>query len=255
MTYKRLKMPGVNCPRCNRKLEILYADSAAVSFCLCFSCRKFYEYQSEMLTALAPAQPANAAEKLALKNLPQAFPKKANFLGQGSQLRQLGEGYQRRWLSLAEYERQFGESLRFTPCDLRIDQTLCKWCGGPLPKGRKSFCKDSCSRNYSKATFSQRSMASLPYQIACRDKFFCQVSHEDLAQYNRHQQRVPASNGNLAVHHLFFVSEKGTDHEKNLLTVSAEIHRRYHSGDVEIVEKIAAIKEERRQNDEQVMHF
>ncbi|MFM2490509.1 hypothetical protein ABW365_24160 [Enterococcus avium] len=207
------------------------------------------------LDKLSNGKQATNQEKTALARLVQALPEKHLYIGKGSQLRQKDFSYQRSWLSLAEYERQFGEALGFNQCDLRESAASCKWCGQRLPKGRRSFCKDSCSRNYSKATFTKRHIASLPYRIACRDQFFCQISGADLARYNRHGIRLPVSNGEMAIHHLIYVSQNGTDHEQNLLTVSAEVHRAYHSGDTEIVALVHKIRDQRLGKFDEKMQF
>lgn len=49
----------------------------------------------------------------------------------------------------------------------------------------------------------------------------------------------------MAIHHLIYVSQNGTDYEQNLLTVSAEVHRAYHSGDTEIVALVDKIRDQR----------
>ncbi|MGG5368819.1 hypothetical protein [Enterococcus sp. AZ196] len=255
MTYKRVKMMGANCPTCQRKLDILLKDGFQEIVCVCFRCRAVYAFDGQELQKLSNKRPPTVQEKATLDALVQALPEKHYYKGQGSQLRQNEFGYQRNWLSLAEYERQFGEALSFNQCDLRPDASSCKWCGQALPKGRRSFCKDSCSRNYSQATFTKRHMPSLPYRIACRDRFFCQISGADLAQYNRHGIRIPASKGELAIHHLIFVSNNGTDHEQNLLTVSAEVHRAYHAGDAEITAIIHRIRDQRLEKFGEKMQF
>lgn len=245
MSYKRVKMLGANCPNCQKKLEILLKDSSQEVLCMCFRCREIYLFDGQAIQRMPAGKAATKQEKNGLAGLVQALPEKDHYKGRGSQLRQQAFGYQRSWLSLAEYERQFGEEIGFNQCDLRDDSASCKWCGQILPKGRRSFCKDSCSRNYSKATFTKRHMASLPYRIACRDRFFCQISGADLAQYNRHGIRIPASNGDMAIHHLVYVSQNGTDYEQNLLTVSSEIHRAYHAGDAKTVARVHEIRDQR----------
>ncbi|MEO1768631.1 hypothetical protein [Candidatus Enterococcus ferrettii] len=245
MTYKRIKPIGAYCPNCQRRLEILLSNNRQSNLCLCFRCQTVYEINDSTLQKLIVSKPVSKSEKQQLINVIQTLPEKYQYKGQGSQLRKTDAGFQRSWLSLAAYEQQFGETLGYNHCDLRKSSNSCKWCGSDLPKGRRSFCKDSCSRNYSKATFTKRHMASLPYRIACRDRFYCQISGEDLAQNNRYNQRIPASNGNLAIHHLIFVSENGTDYEQNLLTLSAEVHRDYHAGDTVIAAKIHEIRDHR----------
>ncbi|WP_086350875.1 hypothetical protein [Candidatus Enterococcus clewellii] len=255
MSYKRVKAVGANCPNCQRKLDILLTDTAHTALCMCFRCRAVYTFDGQEVKKLSVSKQTALQEKELLHRLVQALPEKHSYKGQGSQLRQQEWGFQRSWLSLAEYERQFGEALGFNACDLRKEKQTCKWCGNRLPQGRRSFCKDSCSRNYSQATFTKRHMGSVPYRIACRDRFYCRISGEDLAQYNRHGVRIPASNGELAIHHLIFVSQNGTDHEQNLLTVSAEIHKAYHSGDPTVVEAIHTIREEQLKQYADKMQF
>ncbi|EOH91331.1 hypothetical protein [Enterococcus pallens] len=245
MTYKRIKPVGAYCPNCQRRLEILLEDTSQRALCLCFRCRTIYEINEANLQKIPVSKQMTETEKEQVAQLLQALPEKYQYKGQGSQLRETNNGFQRSWLSLAAYEQQFGEALGYKQCDLRLNPDSCKWCGSNLPKGRRSFCKDSCSRNYSQATFTKRHMASLPYRIACRDRFYCQISGEDLAQINRYGQRIPASNGNLAIHHLVFVAENGTDYEQNLLTLSSKVHCAYHAGDKAITAKVHAIRDQR----------
>lgn len=245
MTYKRIKPVGAYCPDCQRKLEILLEDNGQKNLCICFRCRTIYTTNEANLQKIPVSKQITEAEKEQVTQLIQNLPEKYHYKGQGSQLRKTNQGFQRSWLSLAAYEQQFGEALGYNQCDLRLIPNSCKWCGSKLPKERRSFCKDSCSRNYSKATFTKRHMASLPYRIACRDRFYCQISGEDLAQINRHDQRIPANNRNLAIHHLVFVTDNGTDYEQNLLTLSAEVHRAYHAGDKTIANEIHKIRDQR----------
>lgn len=255
MVYKRVKAVGANCPDCQRKLDIVLTDTAEEVLCMCFRCRSVYAFDGQELKKLSLSKQNTAQEEERLQALVQVLPEKHSYKGKGSQLRQRDWGFQRSWLSLAEYERQFGEALGFQSCDLRKMKQTCKWCSKELPQGRRSFCKDSCSRNYSQATFTKRHMASVPYRIACRDRFYCRVSGEDLAQYNRHGVRIPASNGELAIHHLIFVSQNGTDHETNLLTVSAEIHKAYHSGDPVVVAQVNEIRDKQLKDHAANMQF
>lgn len=245
MNYKRIRPVGACCPDCQQKLEFLLEDSGQKNLCICFRCRTIYEINETNLQKLPISKQVTEAEKEQVAQLIQTLPEKYHYKGQGSQLRETTNGFQRSWLSLAAYEQQFGEVLGYNQCDLRLIPNSCKWCGSKLPGGRRSFCKDSCSRNYSQATFTKRHMASLPYRIACRDRFYCQISREDLAQVNRHGQRIPASNGNLAIHHLLFVAENGTDYEQNLLTLSTKVHRAYHAGDKAIANKVHKIRDQR----------
>jgi len=87
-------------------------------------------------------------------------------------------------------------------------------------------------------------MAALPYKIAVRDKFYCRVAGEDLAYYNGHGIRIPTSNRNIEIHHLILISQGGSDHESNLITISKEVHKLYHSGNLIVIELINKIIEE-----------
>ena len=168
-----------------------------------------------------------------------------NYKEKGSQLRFDSEKdkYVRRWLSLYEYEEIFEEKLP-DAClenDFRKDKKSCKWCGNKLEGRRYSFCSDQCSKKYGNVVVWSRTMAALPYKIATRDKFYCRITGEDLAFYNENGIRMPASNGRLAIHHLILVSEGGSDHESNLITVSKVVHVSYHAGDPVIVALVHAI--------------
>jgi len=171
-----------------------------------------------------------------------------NYKSMGSQLRfdSQKDKYVRRWLSLYEYEDVFGEKLP-DECyqnDLRSKEKTCKWCGQTLEGRRYSFCSDTCSKRYGKVCVWERGMAALPYKIAVRDKFYCRVTGEDLAYYNGHGIRIPTSNRNIEIHHLILISQGGSDHESNLITISKEVHKLYHSGNLIVIELINKIIEE-----------
>lgn len=172
-----------------------------------------------------------------------------NYKGKGSQLRYDSEKekYQRRWLSLYEYKEVFQEKLpdKCYTNDFRKDELICKWCASKLPnKRRKSFCCNECSSKYGRVTVWDRGMAALPYKIACRDLFYCRITGEDLAYTNQYGMRLPCSNQNLEIHHLILVSEGGSDHESNLITVSKQVHRDYHSNIKYAVELINTIRDQ-----------
>lgn len=246
MSYFQTTFIGANCPKCQRKLTIILNEQQpADSLAVCFRCKQVIDLTGQKIPQIKDKQLA-PQQRSELAKFVTALPDQGVYKGPGSQLRlQKDQSYQRHWLSLAAYEKQFGEKLGYNAIDLRPDKSRCKWCGKALPTGRRSFCKDSCSRNYSKATFTKRTTPSLPYRIACRDSFICQATGEDLAQHNRFEQRIPTSNGHLTIHHLVPVAAKGTDHESNLLTLSDGAHLAYHSGDPVIVAKVEAIKAER----------
>lgn len=256
MSYIQTTYPGTNCPKCQRKLTLLVdPETHQETLAICFKCKQISDLANH---ALPKEKKLTLSEEKQskLQKFVALLPDPSTYKGAGSQLRLTADQtYQRSWLSLREYEKQFGESLGFAPVDLRQDKTCCKWCGKPLPAGRRSFCKDSCSRNYSKATFTKRTTPAVPYRIACRDDFTCQGTGADLAIYNRFGQRIPASNGTLVIHHLIPVSENGTDHERNLLTLSQQTHVAYHSREKEIVTIIDAIKAERFKTHGEVMAY
>lgn len=256
MSFSQTTFIGANCPRCQRKLTILlHRQEPATALAICYHCRQTYDFKGQVLPKLTKNS-LDQAQKKALAAFVEALPEPAVYKGPGSQLRlDDQQHYRRQWLSLAAYEKQFGEALGHTPIDLRSDLTCCKWCGQTLPSGRRSFCKDSCSRNYSKVTFTKRTTPSLPYRIACRDRFFCQATGADLALYNRFHQRIPASNGLLTIHHLVPVSQQGTDHESNLLTLSVAAHQAYHAGDPAIMNIIDEIKARRWDDHPQQMQY
>lgn len=246
MSFIQTSYPGAVCPACRRKLTfLLQEDSTSESLAICFHCKSV-----TALTGDSPkkttASTLTAPQQALLRSFVETLPEPDTYKGRGSQLRQKeDESFRRRWLSLAEYERQFGETLAFGTPDLRTAAATCKWCSKALPPGRRSFCKDSCSRNYTKATFTKRSTPAVPYRIACRDGFYCGVTGIDLAWHNRFDQRIPANNGEMAIHHLIPVSKQGTDHEANLITLSRSAHLAYHRGDSVVTAKLEQLLAER----------
>lgn len=124
MSYKRVKMVGANCPTCQRKLEILLKDDSQEALCICFRCRGIYAFDGQELHKLSNGKQATNQEKTALARLVQALPEKHLYIGKGSQLRQKDFSYQRSWLSLAEYERQFGEALGFNATYEKVLQVV-----------------------------------------------------------------------------------------------------------------------------------
>lgn len=247
MKYLRIKPLGAYCPKCGRKLELLLPEEATktlAQFAICFKCRKVHQFKVGELSLTTSLKTLSDERRQSLKTLVTALPDKFQYKAHGSQLRLSKESttYQRSWLSLGAYEKAFGEAAPASNADFRLTKNNCKWCGLKLTPPRRSFCKDSCSRAYGKATYFKRSLAALPYRIACRDDFYCRVTGEDLAQRNKFGVRIPASNGTLEIHHLIFVSEGGSDHESNLITISQELHRRYHQGEQQACQEIDGIK-------------
>lgn len=236
---------GANCPHCHRKLTLLLTEQPDTSWALCFHCRKLTSFTGEIPLKL-PASKLAPTQKQQICDFIASLPVDDHYQGPGSQLRLADDAtFHRRWLSLAEYERQFSETLEYRTPDLRTAPATCKWCGKSLPQGRRSFCKDSCSRNYTKVTFTKRSTPTVPYRIACRDDFRCQITGVDLAWHNRFGQRIPVHNGAMAIHHLIPVAQQGTDYADNLITLSQKAHLAYHQNDPEMVAKITALREQR----------
>lgn len=232
MNYFRFKSLKAYCPKCSRKLDLLFPEeeNTGEGFYICFKCRTISQFEVGVL----PSKNSLVAFKLperkeqinqVLDSLPSNFQYKAK----GSQLRLTGQTYTRQWLSIREYRINFDSEPPTASLDLRLTPDTCKWCGEDLTGSRRAFCSDRCSRAYTKATFRNRTIAALPYRIACRDRFFCRATGQDLAMTNKYGVRIPASNGQLDVHHLILVSQGGSDHESNLITLTREVHHDYHS--------------------------
>lgn len=245
MNYHRFKLPKAYCPKCSRKVELLFSEESSElpQFYICFKCKTIGQFdEGELPTNEFSA--FSIERKKEIQEMVEDIPDKYIYKAKGSQLRleEKTNTYTRRWLSLYEYEKAFGETLGFETIDFRENKQLCKWCNQLLEGRRKSFCSDRCSRNYGKATFFKRGISTLPYRIASRDQFYCRVTGEDLAITNQKGVRIPASNQQMAIHHLVFVSEGGSDHESNLITVSKQVHKDYHKGVSYAVQAIEKIK-------------
>lgn len=252
MNYHRFKLPKAYCPNCSRKVELLFSEESAElpQFYICFKCKKVGQFGVGEL-ATNDFLAFSTDRKQEIQELVEEIPDKYVYKANGSQLRleEKTDTYKRRWLSLYEYEKAFGETLGFETIDFREDNRLCKWCNHALEGRRRSFCSDRCSRNYGKATFFKRGMSTLPHRIASRDRFYCRVTGEDLAVTNRFGVRIPASDHQVEIHHLVFVSAGGSDHESNLLTVSKQVHKDYHMGVAYAVNAIEEIKKQ------QLVHY
>lgn len=245
MKYYRFKSIKAYCPTCSRKLDLLFPEekNTGEGFYICFKCRTIHQFNEGLLRPSNSLSAFKTAERKAeINQVLESLPSKFNYKAKGSQLRLTGQTYTRQWLSIREYRINFGSEPPSASLDLRVTPGTCKWCGESLTGSRKAFCSDRCSRAYTKATFRKRTIAALPYRIACRDNFFCRATGEDLAITNKHGVRIPASNGQLDVHHLIFVSQSGTDHESNLITLNRDVHHDYHSGISYAVELIDEIK-------------
>lgn len=242
MTYYRFKSLKAYCPTCSRKLDLLFPEDSGAEFYICFKCRTITQFNEGALTVSNSLSAFKPARKKEINKVLDSLPSKFQYKAKGSQLRLTGQTYTRQWLGIREYRIAFDSEPPSASLDLRLELDTCKWCASKLSGARRSFCSDRCSRAYTKATFRNRTMAALPYRIACRDRFFCRVTGEDLALRNKFGVRIPASNGQLEVHHLIFVSEGGSDHESNLVTLSRDTHQDYHRGLDYALESIDEIK-------------
>lgn len=247
MTYHRFKLPKAYCPKCSKKMELLFSEevSEMPQFYICFKCKTVGQFGVGELPVNGFSAFSKERKEEIRKTI-EDIPDKYSYKAKGSQLRleEKTDTYTRRWLSLYEYEKAFGEEVGFATIDFRKDKGLCKWCNQLLEGRRRSFCSDSCSRNYGKATFFKRGISTLPYRIASRDRFYCRVTGEDLAITNRFDVRIPSSNQQMEIHHLILVSEGGSDHESNLLTISKQVHKDYHRGISYAVQAISKIKDQ-----------
>ncbi|MBP1041709.1 HNH endonuclease [Vagococcus sp. BWB3-3] len=244
MDYYRFKSLKAYCPKCSRKLELLFPEeeNTGEGFYICFKCRTISQFGVGALTSKNSLAAFKTPErKKQINQVLDSLPANFQYKAKGSQLRLTGESYTRQWLSIREYRINFDSEPPSASLDLRVDLSGCKWCGEAVTKSRRSFCSDRCSRSYTKATFRNRTIAALPYRIACRDRFFCRATGQDLAITNKHGIRIPASNGQLDVHHLILVSQGGSDHESNLITLTRDVHHDYHrkvSYATEIIDEI-----------------
>lgn len=108
----------------------------------------------------------------------------------------------------------------------------CRWCGKETPK-RKKYCDEECRDRFYGWVVWERGRGSYSTQILRRDNFACRVCGEFHAAKNEHGIYIPASDGQLAVHHIQYVSNGGTDHPDNLLTVCKRCHKQIHAHDKE----------------------
>ena len=133
------------------------------------------------------------------------------------------------WLSLYQYQEMYPEDNIFHQApDYRQSPNTCKWCGQPLRNKRQwSYCCDDCKRNYTNMTVWGRGTAPLPYRILCRDNFTCRDCGQFLAYKNEHGMFIPSGTG-LEIHHIALVSQGGSDHQSNLITLCISCHKDRH---------------------------
>lgn len=146
----------------------------------------------------------------------------------------------REWTSMTRYKALYpDDDLDYSVTDLRVEQNTCKWCGGILPKLKKSYCCENCRMEYIKTINLERG-ALLPYYILCRDNFICQECGMNMALINEYGMRLPISRlssipdkdgkyrSEAEVDHITPVEDGGIDHQTNLHTLCQCCHKTKH---------------------------
>lgn len=146
----------------------------------------------------------------------------------------------REWSSITRYQSMYPNDDIFYPVpDYRVGEAICKWCGKPLPEGKKSYCSVECRLEFGKVVNLERG-ALLPYLILCRDKFVCQTCGKDMALINKHDMKIPIARvsetpdkdgvcrSEAEVHHIIPIEDNGTDHQSNLSTRCQHCHKQEH---------------------------
>lgn len=103
----------------------------------------------------------------------------------------------------------------------------CEWCGKVLTGRRTSVCCDDCRRVFSDAV-TWHSRGGYGQHILRRDNFTCQDCGEFHAYLNSNGLYVPASDGELEIHHIVPVSVGGGDEPGNLVTLCKQCHKDRH---------------------------
>lgn len=109
-----------------------------------------------------------------------------------------------------------------------VAEAFCEWCGQLLPRGRKNFCCDKCARLYDQVIV-WKARGGYAQHIMRRDLFSCQDCGALHAIMNRHGLYVPASDGELDIHHILPVSQGGSDAPGNLVTLCKACHLARHA--------------------------
>ena len=65
---------------------------------------------------------------------------------------------------------------------------ICRWCGEEVPKGRRTFCSDSCVYEWRLRT----DPGYLREQVRARDRGVCAICGLDTIEFYRRFQRLPA---------------------------------------------------------------
>jgi 5-methylcytosine-specific restriction protein A len=111
---------------------------------------------------------------------------------------------------------------RYTP------EGMCPYCGKPVNNKRRTYCCKECSHWYSNVTVWYRGRGAYSTQMLYRDNFTCQDCGEFHAYKNKHGIYLPASDGQLEVHHILPVSCGGGDEPTNLITLCKACHIKRH---------------------------
>lgn len=106
----------------------------------------------------------------------------------------------------------------------------CPWCGKEVENKRRVYCCEEHARLFQNATVWQRGRGAYGTQILYRDNFSCQDCGEFHAlKIFKTGIHVPASDGELEIHHILPVSKGGGDEPTNLITLCKKCHKKRHS--------------------------
>lgn len=102
----------------------------------------------------------------------------------------------------------------------------CPWCGKPVSNKRRTYCSDDCRNRFQNVTVWNRGRGAYGTQILYRDNFTCQRCGEFHAMHIQSTGMfVPASDGELDIHHKVPVSRGGGDEPDNLITLCRKCHK------------------------------
>lgn len=132
------------------------------------------------------------------------------------------------WPSLWRYKEMYPDDNINHHTDFRQHKRQCSWCGGDLKNNRQtSFCCKDCSKKFNNMAVWNRTTAPLPYRILHRDKFICQDCGTFIGYTNEYGMNIPIGIA-AEVHHILPVSEGGSDHQSNLISLCSDCHRERH---------------------------
>ena len=134
----------------------------------------------------------------------------------------------RRFPSLSTAQKMFGAENIYFFAPIYEKENQCPWCGGEVNNRRRRFCSDDCRWRFDNATVWFRDRDPYSLRIVYRDKFTCQDCGEFHAVVNEHGMTIPIDDGELEVHHIIPVSDGGSDHPSNLVTLCKKCHIERH---------------------------